>query len=693
MMQNNIELTRAFWLISLLALGLQVYRVEAKPPGLFHSFTEMDYNYSDEGDGLSSSSFSIAAAQRLVEKYAKEIQTSILNDDTYYADPQDREVFASTFKMALTEAISNTFQYKSSQAGSYQKSETFVLTGGWQCYGPSWTTDADKQPYGTMGEMWIRDAAAQVHSYVVMLKEIGLKATGPKDILCTKEECRSMGDVIEGFIRTASEDLRKAAYAHAFVKKENGEDGIVNETGRSYEADSAAYLIWVVQEYHKVLEMYKDRFGDDAQDGFLSSPTMVITPQFTEVLMVIIDMYIRGQSELFQYTSIDSSPGDRLEVESIFLCDPIEKKNCIGLTATHQLPSDDLSVLPYEIPNNLLIALVLGRVEDMPLADSRTCSSEEVKTKAKRLKQEIQGGIEKYAVLNHYKYGKIYAFCTDGLIDEASFQQRDGRVSDNGYEYELPFSPFHVSSGAGQSTSLGKPELSLEVILYSSPGTLQKVLIPLDDFKIQEGNKLVLLNHVGNLNASQLLTVRGNFVLFDDANLPNLLGAPYFDPQFAVLSTDIYSNSRRFSLSTDNPFYFVGKDSSSGVSYEGLGSGHIEEYAHKHKYIWPLGLTAQGMTSFWGYGSPDEVNRKVKQLVSSSQSDTNPGAFYCEDQFLRRRYPTKGLLKEAFSADDASSYTRGYFAWPSQFFSEFVIELYSPFSHRGHEALSEGQVE
>ena len=61
----------------------------------------------------------------------------------------------------------------------------------------------------------------------------------------------------------------------------------------------------------------------------------------------------------------------------------------------------------------------------------------------------------------------------------------------------------------------------------------------------------------------------GNHILADDANVPSLLSAPYLG--FCDVNDPIYVNTRKFILSSDNPFYYTGKAAS------GVGSPHTPE--------------------------------------------------------------------------------------------------------------------
>lgn len=50
----------------------------------------------------------------------------------------------------------------------------------------------------------------------------------------------------------------------------------------------------------------------------------------------------------------------------------------------------------------------------------------------------------------------------------------------------------------------------------------------------------------------------GHRNLMDDANIPSLLSLPYLCPDDVPMNDTIYQNTRRFVLSTDNPWFFRG---------------------------------------------------------------------------------------------------------------------------------------
>src|SRR5579872_1624181 len=128
----------------------------------------------------------------------------------------------------------------------------------------------------------------------------------------------------------------------------------------------------------------------------------------------------------------------------------------------------------------------------------------------------------------------------------------------------------------------------------------------------------------------------GHSNLMDDANVPSLLSIPYLgypaDPA-------IYDNTRRFVLSTDNPYYFTGKFAN------GIGSPHTP-----HGYVWPLALVMQGLTT----QDPKELDTVLAELHASDVGDH--------------------LLHESFDPNDPGKFTRMNFGWACSLYAELVLD-------------------
>lgn len=128
----------------------------------------------------------------------------------------------------------------------------------------------------------------------------------------------------------------------------------------------------------------------------------------------------------------------------------------------------------------------------------------------------------------------------------------------------------------------------------------------------------------------------GNALLMDDANVPSLLALPYIAN--VPLTDSIYQHTRRFVLSHDNPYYF------SGQAGSGIGGPHVGL-----GYVWPMSIIMQALTS--------TDREEVYQCL----------------QMLKRTHAGTGFMHEAFHQDDASDYTRDWFAWANTLFGELII--------------------
>jgi meiotically up-regulated gene 157 (Mug157) protein len=127
----------------------------------------------------------------------------------------------------------------------------------------------------------------------------------------------------------------------------------------------------------------------------------------------------------------------------------------------------------------------------------------------------------------------------------------------------------------------------------------------------------------------------GHARLMDDANIPNLLAAPYFG--YVRNDDPVYRDTRRFVLSAANPYFYSGKFAA------GLGSPHTPP-----GMVWPLGLLADGFTT-------DDPARRQKVLQMLLASD-----------------PGDHRLHESFDPNDPKKLTREDFGWPNAFFTEYV---------------------
>ena len=131
----------------------------------------------------------------------------------------------------------------------------------------------------------------------------------------------------------------------------------------------------------------------------------------------------------------------------------------------------------------------------------------------------------------------------------------------------------------------------------------------------------------------------GNALFMDDANVPNLLSIPYLG--YTSYHDEVYKNTRKFSLSTANPWFNEGKFA------KGIGGPHVGE-----NKIWPLGLIMQALTT-----------------------DDDEEIFYCL-KTLKNTHAGTGFIHESFDVNNPKDFSRSWFAWANTLFGELILHLY-----------------
>ncbi len=130
----------------------------------------------------------------------------------------------------------------------------------------------------------------------------------------------------------------------------------------------------------------------------------------------------------------------------------------------------------------------------------------------------------------------------------------------------------------------------------------------------------------------------GSHLLMDDANVPSLLAMGYLGD--VPMDDPIYQNTRRFVWSEDNPSFFRGRVG------EGIGGPHVG-----YDMPWPMSIIMRAFTS--------QNDEEIKECI----------------EMLMRTDNHTGFIHESFNKDDASNYTRPWFAWQNTLFGELILKL------------------
>lgn len=130
----------------------------------------------------------------------------------------------------------------------------------------------------------------------------------------------------------------------------------------------------------------------------------------------------------------------------------------------------------------------------------------------------------------------------------------------------------------------------------------------------------------------------GGVLAVDDANLPSLLSLPLLNDVGA--EDPRYLATRRRILSSQNPWWHQGAVAS------GIGSPHTPG-----PRVWPLALATQGLTS-------NDRDEKVRLAL-----------------LMARTTGGTDRMHESFHVDDATRFTRSWFAWADMAFCELLGQV------------------
>lgn len=246
---------------------------------------------------------------------------------------------------------------------------------------------------GDIPAMWLRDSTAQIRPYL--------------RLAATDENIRCMA---AGLIRRHAQCLLTDPYANAFNQDANGNGHQHDQTRmnprvweRKYELDSLCYPVQLLHDYFEIT--HDSSIFDDSVHQMLK---VIIATMQTE----------QHHDERSPY----SFERRGLASDTLPLGGRGNRTTFTGMIWSGFRPSDDACEFGYLIPANMFAVVILEYVvgfmrdiyHDTALTDA-----------AQRLRDEIQLGIETYGMVDHPRFGRIYAYETDGfgnynLMDDAN---------------------------------------------------------------------------------------------------------------------------------------------------------------------------------------------------------------------------------------------------------------------------------
>ena len=247
---------------------------------------------------------------------------------------------------------------------------------------------------GDIPGMWLRDSATQVTHYTALAED------------------DEIAEILEGVLRRQMMYITIDPYANAFNRDPNGnghtddlplQDRWVFE--RKYEVDCLCYPI-------RLLYLYWKNSGREA----------LIREKLETVARIILDVWKTEQHHM------EKSPYRFIRTNPPVPWDTIPNNGMgtpvayTGMTWSGFRPSDDGCAYGYLTASEMFAVVVLGYMAEML---ETVCGNPAMAQECLALRREIDEGIQKYCVIEHEKYGKIYACETDGmghysLIDDAN---------------------------------------------------------------------------------------------------------------------------------------------------------------------------------------------------------------------------------------------------------------------------------
>ena len=247
---------------------------------------------------------------------------------------------------------------------------------------------------GDIPAMWLRDSSAQVWPYLQFAN---------KD-----ENLRKM---LRGVILRQLKCINIDPYANAFNMGPTGGEWQKDWTDmkpelheRKYEIDSLCYPIRLAYEYWKIT-------GD----------TSIFGEEWQKAVQNILKTF-REQQRKDGHGPYSFMRETARQLDTVCNAGFGSPVNPVGLIASVFRPSDDATTFLFLVPSNFMAVSSLNKAAEILNTVNK---DSQLASNCTSLANEVHDALQKYAVVNHPKYGKIYAFEVDGfgnqlLMDDAN---------------------------------------------------------------------------------------------------------------------------------------------------------------------------------------------------------------------------------------------------------------------------------
>ena len=247
----------------------------------------------------------------------------------------------------------------------YNENDTFIITGD-------------------IPAMWLRDSTSQIEHYLSFINKYPV-----------------LKEFFVGLINRQVKCILIDSYANAFNEEANGQkwDNDITKDSpwvweRKYEIDSLCFPVRLIYKYWK----------ESGDENFFSD-------EIKQALETILNLWKIEQNHFensdYSFQRLNCSETDTLCNNG--LGNPVAYT---GMTWSGFRPSDDACKYGYLIPSNMFATVVLSYMSEI---FEKIYNDLDLKKKALILRDEIENGINKFGIVEHEEFGKIYAYETDGF--------------------------------------------------------------------------------------------------------------------------------------------------------------------------------------------------------------------------------------------------------------------------------------
>jgi meiotically up-regulated gene 157 (Mug157) protein len=307
---------------------------------------------------LSASNYTSKRPEPAKRKFSsKTVEETITRIKAKIKDPK----LAWLFENCYPNTLDTTVNYKLID----NKPDTFVVTGD-------------------INAMWLRDSSAQVWPYLSQIMQ--------------DEPLRLL---IAGVVNRQTKCVNIDPYANSFNEGPTGSEWKTDQTTmkpelheRKWEIDSLCYTVRLAYNYWKTC-------GD----------TSVFSLEWKKAAALIVKTFKEQQRKRdngpYSFLRVTDRQFDTLSNNG--LGNPVKP---VGLIVSSFRPSDDASTYGFLVPANLFAITSLKQLAEI---SEKVTSDKTFAAECLALATEVQNAINQYAILNHPKYGKVYAFEVDGF--------------------------------------------------------------------------------------------------------------------------------------------------------------------------------------------------------------------------------------------------------------------------------------